>query len=121
MPDRPTSNPQQFVQGSAVLHVPDIKATATYYRDVLGFNWDFGDETYSVVWRDNAAIHFAEGETVPTGVHVFLWVRDVDECHRQMAERGAEIVVPIGDRPYSMRDFAIRDPNGIDLIFGQDI
>ena len=95
MPDRPTSNPPQFVQGSVVLHVPDIQATATYYRDVLGFQWDFGDETYSVVWRDNAAIHFAQGEAAPTGVHVFLWVRDVDECHRGMAERGAEIVVPI--------------------------
>ena len=121
MPDRPTSNPPQFVQGSVVLHVPDIQATATYYRDVLGFQWDFGDETYSVVWRDNAAIHFAQGEAAPTGVHVFLWVRDVDECHRGMAERGAEIVVPISDRPYAMRDFTIRDTNGVDLVFGQDI
>jgi catechol-2,3-dioxygenase len=37
MPDMPTSNPKQFLQGAPVLHVRDVKATAAYYRDVLGF------------------------------------------------------------------------------------
>ena len=58
MPALPSSDPKQFVQGAPVLHVPDVKASATFYRDVLGFTWDFGDETYAVVWRDNSAIHF---------------------------------------------------------------
>ncbi len=44
MPDPPTSDPEQFVQGVPVLHVPDVKATAAYYRDILGFQWDFGDD-----------------------------------------------------------------------------
>ena len=25
------------------------------------------------------------------------------------------------DRPYGIRDFSIRDPNGIEVVFGQDI
>ena len=58
MPNRPTSNPAQFIQGAPALHVPDVKATANYYRDVLGFQWDYGDDDYAVVWRDNSAIHF---------------------------------------------------------------
>ncbi len=49
MPDRPTSDPTQFIQGAPVLHVADVKATAAYYRDILGFKWDFGDGEYSVV------------------------------------------------------------------------
>src|SRR5947208_16799462 len=57
MPALPSSNPAQFVQGAPVLHVADVEATAAFYRDVLGFTWDFGDETYAVVWRDNSAIH----------------------------------------------------------------
>jgi catechol-2,3-dioxygenase len=44
MPALPSSNPAQFVQGAPVLHVHDVKATAAFYRDVLGFTWDFGDE-----------------------------------------------------------------------------
>ena len=37
MPGVPQSDPRQFVQGSAVLHVPDVLAAAEYYRDNLGF------------------------------------------------------------------------------------
>jgi hypothetical protein len=28
--------------------------------------------------------------------------------------------VPIGTRPYRIRDFCIEDPNGVTLVFGQD-
>jgi hypothetical protein len=35
MPALPSSNPKQFVQGAPVLHVPDVAATARFYRDVL--------------------------------------------------------------------------------------
>ena len=36
MPNRPSANPTQFIQSAAALHVLDVKATATFYRDVLG-------------------------------------------------------------------------------------
>lgn len=121
MPDRPTSAPQQFIQGAAVLHVPDVKATAAFYRDVLGFVWDFGDDQYAVVWRENSAVHLAAGEQAPSGVHLFQWVCDVDAYYREVVERGAEITAPCGDRPYGIRDFSLRDPNGIEIVFGQDI
>ena len=109
MPNLPSANPTQFIQCAAALHVPDVKATATFYRDVLGFNWDFGGDDYSVVWRDNSAIHFVKGDRRPTGVHLFQWVRDVDAYHREVVERGAEVIVEPADRPYHMRDFSIRD------------
>lgn len=60
MPSYPSGNPAQFIQGAPVLHVQDVLAAAKYYRDILGFRADFGDENYAVVWRDNAAIHFAK-------------------------------------------------------------
>ena len=121
MPDPPTSDPRQFIQGAPVLHVPDVTATAAYYRDVLGFQWDAGNEDYSVVWRDNSAIHFVKDDRAPSGIHLFQWVRDVDAYHREIVDRGAEVTVEPADRPYDIRDFSIRDPNGIDVVFGQDI
>ena len=121
MPNLPSSNPRQFIQGAPALHVPDVKATATFYRDVLGFNWDFGDDDYSVVWRDNSAIHFVKGNERPTGVHLFQWVRDVDAYHREVVERGVEVIVEPADRPYHVRDFSIRDPNGVTVVIGQDL
>ena len=122
MPDRPTSDPKQFIQGAPVLHVTDVKATAAYYRDVLGFKWDFGDEEYSVVWRDNSAIHLARGgPRPPTGIHLFQWVLDVDACFREIRDRGADVIEEPTDRPYQIREFKVRDPNGIDITFGQEI
>ena len=121
MPELPSSNPKQFVQGAPVLHVSDVVATATFYRDVLGFTWDFGDQTYCVVWRDNSAIHFVKDERKPSGVHLFQWVRDVDAFHREIADRGAEISGGPKDQPYGVRELVVRDLNGVDIIFGQDL
>ena len=121
MPNRPTSNPAQFIQGAPALYVPDVKATANYYRDVLGFQWDYGDDDYAVVWRDNSAIHFVRGDRNPSGVHLFQWVRDVDTYHREIVDRGAEVIEEPADRPYDIRDFTIRDPNGVSIVFGQDL
>jgi uncharacterized glyoxalase superfamily protein PhnB len=74
-----------------------------------------------VVWRDNSAIHFVKSEGRPGRIHLFQWVRDVDTCYKEIKERGAEITVEPGDRPYGVRDFNVRDPNGISIIFGQEI
>ena len=120
MPDRPTSDPAQFIQGAPVLHVADVKATAAFYRDVLGFTWDFGDENYAVVWRDNSAIHLVKGDA-PRGVHLFQWVQDVDAYHREISERGAMVDGEPTNRPYQVRDFSVHDPNGVQIVFGQEI
>ncbi|HXD32308.1 MAG TPA: glyoxalase superfamily protein [Pyrinomonadaceae bacterium] len=121
MPEHPTANPKQFIQGAPVLHVPNVEATARYYRDVLGFTWDFGDDAYAVVWRDNSAIHFVKDDRVPSGIHLFQWIRDVDAYHKEIATRGAEITGAPSDRPYGLRELAVRDLNGVEVIFGQDI
>jgi len=121
MPAIPTPNPAQFLQGAPVLHVPDVQAATQFYRDVLGFTSDFGDDSYAVVWRDNSAIHFVRDKARPTGVHLFQWVRDVDAYHREVVSRGARVSSPPANQPYGLREFAVEDPNGVGIIFGQDI
>ena len=122
MPDIPTSNPEQFYQGAPVLLVPDVPATAAFYRSVLGFKSDPGADMpeYTVVWRDHAAVHLAPGDHAPTGVRIFFWVKDVDRLYEELVRRGAAIAVPIGTRPYRVRDIAVRDPNGVMVVCGQD-
>ena len=121
MPASPTSSPAQFVQGAPVLHVPDVKAAAAFYRDVLGFTWDFGDDSYAVVWRDNSAIHFVRDDGKPNGVHLFQWVRDVDAYCREVRGRGAVVASEPADRPYGIREFGVQDLNGLGIVFRQDI
>lgn len=122
MPDFPTGNPAQFYQAAPVLSVPDVLATAAFYRRILEFTSDPGSETaeYTVVWRDNAALHLARGRQAPVGIRIFFWVRDVNALYQEVISRGAAIDVPIETRPYRIRDFSIRDPNGVVLVFGQD-
>ena len=122
MPDVPTNNPEQFYQGAPVLSVPDVPATAAFYRNQLGFKSDPGTEAsaYTVMWRDNAAVHLAKGEVAPTGVRIFFWVKDVNALYEEITGRRVAIDVPIGTRPYGVRDFSVRDPNGVVVIFGQD-
>ena len=121
MPALPTSNPAQFFQGAPVLHVPDVMATAAFYRDVLGFTCDFGDNRYAVVWRDNSAIHFVRDSGPPAGVHLFQWVRDVDAYYKEVVGRGAAVATEPADQPYGVREFSVEDLNGVGIIFGQDI
>jgi predicted enzyme related to lactoylglutathione lyase len=121
MPERPSSDPKQFVQGVPVLHVPDVMAAAAFYRDVLGFTWDFGDDTYAVVWRDNSAIHFVKDDTRPSGIHLFQWVKDVDAYYKEIIDRGANVAKEPTNQPYGIREFSLSDVYGVGIVFGQDI
>ena len=121
MPELPSSNPRQFVQGAPVLHVQDVLGTAAFYRDVLGFTWDFGDETYAVVWRDNSAVHFVKDDTSPRGIHLFPWVRDVDAYYNEIVDRGANVAKEPTNESYGIREFGLSDINGVSIVFGQDI
>ena len=120
MPAHPRSDPVQFIQGAPVLHVRDVEALAAWFRDVLGFTWDFGDATYAVVWRDNSAVHFVRDDTEPAGLHLFQWVRDADAVHAEIVARGADASAP-RDQPYGLREFSVTAPNGLRIVFAQDI
>jgi len=121
MPELPSSSPRQFIQGAPVLHVTDVVGTAAFYRDVLGFTWDFGDDSYAVVWRDNSAIHFVKDDTSPSGIHLFQWVKDVDAYYKEVVDRGANVSKEPMNQPYGIREFGLSDINGVGIVFGQDI
>lgn len=121
MPDQPSSNPKQFVQGAPVLHVEDVMGTAAFYRDVLGFRWDFGDEAHAVVWRDNSAVHFVRDVAGPTGIHLFQRVKDVDAYYQELVDRGANVPMKPANQPYGIREFSLTDINGVGIIFGQEV
>ena len=73
-----------------VVQVESPKKTAEYYRDVLGFEFDYGTDGYAVVWRDNAAIHFIKDEKRASGVKIFLWVKNADEVRAELGKRARQ-------------------------------
>ncbi len=48
-------------------------------------------------------------------------VDDVDAMYRRATDNDVTIVHDIGDRPYGLRDFIIRDPDGFRLRFAAPV
>jgi predicted enzyme related to lactoylglutathione lyase len=103
--------------------VKDVKKTAEYYRDVLGFtiiNLVADPPVYGMIERDNFEIHFAksDGDAVNINESIrcetsefVIWVPEIEVFYDEVKSKNAEIVQEIIQRPYG-REFLIRDCDG---------
>lgn len=124
---------------SPVLGVRQVRKTAEYYRDVLGFFLDPVDGVfqpspddpqgvYGIVKKGNVWIHFqVRGEDVLPRQRavierdVYLYVNDVESVYADLHRRGATIIQPLTDAAYGIREFVVEDLNGFRLVFGQPL
>lgn len=111
----------RFESVSPVFHVSDVATALAFYCDGLGFNvaWKWGQPaTHANVCRGRVSISLAlDSRKAGTG-DAYIEVGGIDGYHDELATRG----VPLGDladRPYGMRDFAVIDPSGNRVVFGQ--
>jgi uncharacterized glyoxalase superfamily protein PhnB len=120
----------RIVDSRSVLAVRDLKASTRFYMDVLGFKRDFGDgsDGWSFLSRDNFKVMLGEcpDETPASelGNHsymAYLIVDDVDALHRELGERGADVLSPPASEPWGMREFGVRTPDGHRIRFGEPI
>jgi catechol 2,3-dioxygenase-like lactoylglutathione lyase family enzyme len=109
--------------------VRDIRRSVDYYRR-LGFELlrDGGDFV-ELTWEDHrlflaelSAFHVARGTALATPprfplANVRVMIPNVDEYWKLANEIGAQIIVPIGDHYYGLRDFTIADPDGFGVRF----
>lgn len=110
------------------LVVPDVVATAEYYRDILGFNilgyWA-EPPVYSMVVRDGVEIHFGKSEqagtsnaTVRSGsFDLYVWVSDIEAIFQELHASGANIVEGPVKRIYDSTEVVVKDCNGFVLTF----
>ena len=104
--------------------VRDLPEALTFYRQTLGFDlaWSWGEPAHiAAVCRDRVEITLtASPDGRATGpARVYLRVSGIDAYYARLQQAGAEILVPIGDRAYGMRDFRVADPSGNELDVGQ--
>lgn len=114
----------EFEGLTAIFQVRDLQEALAYYTNVLGFEigWTWGEPpTYACVCRGRAAINFGapkEGQTIsPSSIYIAL--TQIDAYYESIRAQGANVTVPIGDRPYGMRDFTVTDPSGNQISYGQ--
>jgi catechol 2,3-dioxygenase-like lactoylglutathione lyase family enzyme len=106
------------------LPVPDVLDAAAFYTQKLGFTPGFtwGDPvTFAGVNLGEVQIFLQQGTPNPSGVSVSFLVGDADELYVFHRANGVEVVEPIDDRPYGIRDYAVRDLNGYVHSFGHYI
>jgi uncharacterized glyoxalase superfamily protein PhnB len=103
------------------LVVADIVAAADFYVKKLGFWQSFiwGDPpTFAGVNLGNVQMFLQKGEPSPKGCGVNFVVGDADQLYAFHRANGVEVVAPIGDRHYGIRDYCVKDLHGYELSFG---
>jgi len=106
------------------LQVTDIAAAVEFYTTKLGFRLGFtwGEPPgIAGVNLGNVQMFLLRGKPNPAGCSVSFVVGDADELYEYQRANGVEVVVPIADRDYGIRDYRVRDLHGYELSFGHHI
>jgi len=114
---------------SFVIAVPDLKASSSFYRDVLGFTiraipdpgWLFYTCGDCVIMAGECpdAIHPSK-----LGDHsYFAWLQidDIDSFYESVRAAGAQICKTIRNEPWGMREFGLVTADGHRIMFGSPI
>ena len=109
--------------------VDDLERAISYYRDQLGFRLAFQYESfYGAVTRDGFAIHLKcapklLAERAHRKAHEHLDAHISVSCIRglfhELEQRGAQIIKPLEERPWSCLDFYVEDLDGYVLCFSE--
>ncbi|HEU4415705.1 MAG TPA: VOC family protein [Candidatus Angelobacter sp.] len=109
-----------------MLAVTSIDDTILFYRNVLGFECIGRMDGWAALRKDGVEImitlpntHEPFEKPMLTG-SIYFNASNVDAMWSQVKDR-AQVVYPLENFFYGMREFAIRDNNGYILQFGQEI
>ena len=119
----------QIVNSRCVLAVRDLAVSTRYYIDVLGFGKDPIDAAgWSFLTRDKFSLMLGEcRDEKPAselGEHSYFayWnIDSVDEFYQEIAARGALVVSKPVDKPWGLREFFLRTPDGHRITCGEVI
>lgn len=112
-----------------VIAVPDLEASAAFYRDALGFRIvETGDPGWRFYIKDAAFIMAGEcpGAIAPRalGDHsyfAYFDVDDIDDYYATVKKAGAEIIKELRDEAWGQREFGVRTVDGHRIMFGQTV
>lgn len=110
-----------------VLAVPDLEASAAWYRDTLGFEvHEIGDPGWRILILGGCRLMIGHcPDAMPAaelGDHSYFayWtVDDVDAWHARVSAAGATLVKPLRSEPWGMREFGLRTLDGHRIMIGQ--
>jgi len=96
------------------LPTTDVERAQAYYRDALGcrVEWILPSKEMGAVSNGETAIFFRKRPDPFEPAICWIYVQEVDAIYQKMIESGADIVEPVADKPWGLRQFTIKDPDG---------
>ena len=111
-----------------VLAVNDLSASVEYYTNVLGLAVDFEVPGWAFLSRDAFQVMLGEcTDATPAhelGDHsyfAYVTIDAIDDFYREVLAKGGEPTQPPEDKPWDMREFSVRTPEGHRITFGQQL
>ena len=118
----------KILQNHYVLAVKNARESAKFYVEAMGFAvvTDLGGWIF--VARDNCMIMLGEcpddmapGQLGSHSYFAYLKVDDADAYHSQLKQKNVAMLGAIENKPWGMREFGIRTPDGHRIMIGQKI
>jgi catechol 2,3-dioxygenase-like lactoylglutathione lyase family enzyme len=112
-----------------VVFVSDVRSSALFFRDTLGFAIDFlhgHPPFYASVSRDGACLHlrFVHEPVFAAGIRereellsAFLAVDNIKGLFAEYKAAGAKFVHPLRKQPWGASAFIVLDPDGNQICF----
>lgn len=111
-----------------VLAVQNLATSVDYYTGVLGMVIDFTAPGWAFLSRRSFRLMLGEcTDAMPaheTGDHsyfVYVTVEGIDEFYGELVGNDATLIQPLADKPWGMREFGVRTPDGHRIMFGQEL
>ena len=110
-------------KSTAVLAAADLRETVRFYCDVLGFkeHWLWGEPpSFGCIGLGHAELFLCEQPELAAHVAGHMHCFDVDDVqalYDQHVAAQAPIVSPLETKPWSVREYTVRDPSGYHLRF----
>ena len=117
--------PAHYTSAVAVIGTDDVAGTIKYYEETLGFEQDFiwGDPpVYAGVKSGGAELYITHDPALAEAIRertlgpdIFIWVEKIDKIYARHKVNNAVIEEELSERPWGVRQYVIREPNGYRL------
>lgn len=113
---------KNFSSAVPVIATSDVLSTVRYFEHTLGFKqqWIWGDPpVYAGIRAGGALLYVTHDPELASTIRerrlapdIFLWVSDIDSVYAHHRAARAEITEELTTRPWGVRQYVVREPNG---------
>jgi catechol 2,3-dioxygenase-like lactoylglutathione lyase family enzyme len=116
-------------KSSFVIAVPDLKSSAEFYRDVLGFKihtipdpgWLFYQSGDCRIMAGECPDAIPPSKLGDHSYFAYLQVEEIDGFYRSVVAASADVCKTIRDEPWGMREFGLVTSDGHRIMFGMPV